>query len=309
MQLISVVTPCFNEKDNIKDIYTAVKEIFSQLGTYHYEHIFIDNASTDNSIHLLKEIANTDSNIKLIANSRNFGWIRSPFYGLLQASGDAIIYMAADFQDPPYLISDFIKKWEDGFKIVIGTKSQSEESFFRFSMRKLYYKFSNKIADLKLPRNFTGFGLYDKSIIHIMRQLNDPYPYLRGMISEIGFDIAEIEFKQPKRKRGLSSGTFFQLYDVAMLGITTHSKLPLRILSLAGFSLAFISMLIAIIYVFAKLIFWDKFPLGFAPILIGSFFFFSLQMFFVGILGEYIAAIHQQVLKRPLVIEKERVNF
>lgn len=309
MQLISVVTPCFNEKDNIKDIYETVKEVFSKLETYHYEHIFIDNASTDNSIHLLKEIASIDSNIKLIVNSRNFGWIRSPFYGLLQASGEAIIYMAADFQDPPKMIKDFIKKWEEGFKIVIGTKLQSEESIFKFFMRKFYYKFAGKIADLKLQKNFTGFGLYDKSVIHIMRQFNDPYPYLRGMISEIGFDVAEIEFKQPKRKKGLSSGTFFQLYDVAMLGITTHSKLPLRILSLVGFSLAFISMLLAVIYIFAKLFFWNMFPLGFAPILIGSFFFFSLQMFFIGLLGEYIASIHHQVLKRPLVIEKERVNF
>lgn len=309
MQLISVVTPCYNEKDNIIDIYQTVKSIFNNINKYQYEHIFIDNSSSDNSISLLKEIAHVDSNVKLIINSRNFGWIRSPFYGLLQASGDAIIYMAADFQDPPNLINKFIKKWEDGFKIVIGTKSQSEESFFKFFIRSFYYKFADKISDLKLLKNFTGFGLYDKSVIQIMRQFNDPYPYLRGMISEIGFDVAEIEFKQPKRKKGLSSGTFFRLYDVAMLGITTHSKLPLRILSLVGFSLAFISLLISIIYIIAKLLFWSMFPLGFAPILIGSFFFFSMQMFFVGLLGEYIASIHHQVLKRPLVIEKERINF
>ncbi|WP_339051236.1 glycosyltransferase family 2 protein [Rickettsiella endosymbiont of Xylota segnis] len=309
MQLISVVTPCYNEEANILDIYQTVKNIFNNINKYQYEHIFIDNSSSDNSISLLKEIAHLDSNVKLIINSRNFGWIRSPFYGLLQASGDAIIYMAADFQDPPNLINKFIKKWEDGFKIVIGTKSQSEESFFKFFIRRFYYKFADKISDLKLLKNFTGFGLYDKSVIQIMRQFNDPYPYLRGMISEVGFDVAEIEFKQPKRKKGLSSGTFFRLYDVAMLGITTHSKLPLRILSLVGFSLAFISLLISIIYIIAKLLFWSMFPLGFAPILIGSFFFFSMQMFFVGLLGEYIASIHHQVLKRPLVIEKERINF
>jgi len=309
MQLISVVTPCYNEEDNILDIYQTVKNIFNNIHKYQYEHIFIDNSSSDNSISLLKEIAHVDPNVKLIINSRNFGWIRSPFYGLLQASGDAIIYMAADFQDPPNLINKFIKKWEDGFKIVIGTKSESEESFFKFFIRRFYYKFADKISDLKLLKNFTGFGLYDKSVIQIMRQFNDPYPYLRGMISEVGFDVAEIEFKQPKRKKGLSSGTFFRLYDVAMLGITTHSKLPLRILSLVGFSLAFISLLISIIYIIAKLLFWSMFPLGFAPILIGSFFFFSMQMFFVGLLGEYIASIHHQVLKRPLVIEKERINF
>ena len=254
MQLISVVTPCYNEKDNIIDIYQTVKSIFNNINKYQYEHIFIDNSSSDNSISLLKKIAHVDSNVKLIINSRNFGWIRSPFYGLLQASGDAIIYMAADFQDPPNLINKFIKKWEDGFKIVIGTKSQSEESFFKFFIRSFYYKFADRISDLKLLKNFTGFGLYDKSVIQIMRQFNDPYPYLRGMISEIGFDVAEIEFKQPKRKKGLSSGTFFRLYDVAMLGITTHSKLPLRILSLVGFTLAFISLLISIIYIIAKLV-------------------------------------------------------
>lgn len=309
MRLISVVTPCFNEKDNIKEIYQTIKEIFSNLSTYHYEHIFIDNSSVDNTIAILKEIAMVDPNVKLIINSRNFGWIRSPFYGLLQASGDAVICMAADFQDPPGLIKEFIKKWEIGFKIVIGTKSQSDESLLKFSLRKLYYQFSDKIAELKLLKNFTGFGLYDKSVIQIMRAFDDPYPYLRGMVSEIGFDIAQIEFKQPKRKRGYSSSTFFKLYDVAMLGITTHSKLPLRIMSCMGFIFSFTSMLITIFYIFAKIFFWDKFPLGFAPILIGLFFFFSLQMFFIGLLGEYIASIHHQVLKRPLVIEKERVNF
>lgn len=309
MQLISVVTPCFNEKENIKDLYKAVKNIFSDFNKYQYEHIFIDNSSTDNTINLLKDIAHTDLNVKLIINSRNFGWVRSPFHGLLQAQGDAVVYMAADFQDPPSLIVDFIKKWEAGFKIVIGTKSQSEEAFFKFFLRKIYYKFINKISDLKLINNFTGFGLYDQSVIEIMRQFDDAYPYLRGMISEIGFDVAEIQFKQPKRKRGISSGSFYYLYDIAMSGITAHSKLPLRIVSIGGFCLALLSMLVSIVYIVAKLIFWDKFPLGFAPILIGYFFFFSLQMFFLGVLGEYIVAIHHQVLKRPLVIEKERINF
>lgn len=309
MKLISIVTPCFNEKDNINEIYQTVKQIFLKLNKYHYEHIFVDNSSTDNSVNLLKDIAHTDRNVKLIINSRNFGWVRSPFHGLLQAQGNAVIYMAADFQDPPSLIVDFLKSWEDGFKIVIGTKSQSEESFFKLFIRKIYYKFINKISDLKLITNFTGFGLYDQSIIDIMRKFDDPYPYFRGVVSEIGFEIAEIKFRQPVRKRGISSGTFYSLYDIAMSGITTHSKLPLRIVSIGGFCLALLSMLISIIYILAKLIFWNKFPLGFAPILIGSFFFFSLQMLFVGVLGEYIAAIHRQVLKRPLVIEKERVNF
>jgi glycosyltransferase involved in cell wall biosynthesis len=309
MSLISVVTPCFNEQDNIREIYQTVKKNFNELKIYNYEHIFIDNSSIDNTVTLLKAIAKFDRNVKIIVNSRNFGWIRSPFYGLLQARGDAVIYMAADFQDPPSLIGDFIRKWEEGYRVVVGAKSQSEESSFLFFIRKMYYKFSNKIADFRLINGFTGFGLYDQSVINIMRQFNDPYPYLRGMITEIGFEIAEVQFKQPIRQKGISSGSFYRLYDVAMLGITAYSKLPLRILSIVGFGSALLSMLIAIIYIFAKLFFWNLFPLGFSPILIGSFFFFSLQMVFLGLLGEYIVSIHHQVLKRPLVIEKERINF
>lgn len=309
MSLISIVTPCFNEQDNIREIYQIVKKKINELKKYNYEHIFIDNSSIDNTVPLLKEIAKFDRNVKIIVNSRNFGWIRSPFYGLLQARGEAVIYMAADFQDPPSLIGDFIKKWEEGYKIVVGVKSQSDESSFLFFIRKMYYRLSNKIADFKLINGFTGFGLYDQSVINIARQFNDPYPYLRGMITEIGFEVAEVQFKQPIRKKGISSGSFYRLYDVAMLGITTYSKLPLRVISIAGFGLAFLSMLIAIVYIFAKLLFWNLFPLGLAPILIGSFFFFSLQMLFLGLLGEYIVSIHNQVLNRPLVIEKERINF
>jgi glycosyltransferase involved in cell wall biosynthesis len=309
MHLISVVTPCFNEEENVRDLYLEVKRIFSELKSYQYEHIFIDNSSVDKTVSILKEIAQTDKNVKIIVNSRNFGWIRSPFHGLLQARGDAAIYLSADFQDPPSLIPQFIKKWEEGFKIVVGVKPKSDESSLLFFIRKTYYKFVKMISELKLVNNFTGFGLYDQRIVEIMRSFGDAYPYFRGMISEIGFEIAEIEFRQPVRQRGLSTRSFYRLYDVAMLGITHHSKLPLRLMTMGGFALSLISLSLSIVYIVLKLIFWKTFPMGMAPMLIGLFFFSSLQMFFIGLLGEYIASIHTQILKRPLVIEKERINF
>lgn len=309
MKLLSIVTPCFNEAENINEIYLEIKRIFSHLPSYRYEHIFVDNASTDDSLAILRSLADIDPNVKIIANTRNFGWIRSPFHGVLQATGDAIIYLAADFQDPPTLIPEFIKKWEEGFKVVVGVKPTSNESRLLFLMRKMYYKFINKMTELTLINNFTGFGLYDKSIIEIMRKFGDVYPYFRGMISEIGCEVAEIKFCQPVRERGVSTRSFYRLYDVAMLGITNHSKLPLRIVTIGGFALSIVSFLVATTYGVLKLFFWSAFPLGMAPILIGIFLFSSLQMFFIGLLGEYVASIHTQVLKRPLVIEKERINF
>ena len=309
MKLISVVTPCFNEQDNINEIYQAVKYEFSTLNDYRYEHVFIDNASTDNTVLMLKTLAATDKNVKVILNSRNFGSVRSPMHGILQAKGDAVIYMAADFQDPPPMIPDLIKKWEEGYKIVVGVKPKSDESRFVFFIRNLYYRLAKKISDIKVISNFTGFGLYDQVVITILNSFNDSYPYFRGMISEIGYDVAEIPFHQPVRQRGVSKLNFFMLYDLAMLGITTHSKLPLRLVTLCGFVFSLISFSISISYILLKLFFWHSFSLGLAPILIGSFFFFSLQMLFVGILGEYIISIHAQVLNRPLVIEKERINF
>ena len=309
MKLISVVTPCFNEERNVKEIYDEVRRIFMDLKIYSYEHIFIDNCSTDNTASILKSISAIDKAVKIILNTRNFGWVRSPFHGILQAKGDAMIYMAADFQDPPSLIPAFIKKWEEGFKIVVGVKTKSDESSFRFFIRKSYYKFIRKISDLNLIDNFTGFGLYDHQTIKIIGQFGDAYPYFRGMISEIGFEVAEIEFYQPLRVRGASTGSFYRLYDVAMSGITNHSKLPLRIVTMTGFALSIISLFVSIIYIILKIIFWNSFVFGMAPILIGLFFFASLQMFCIGILGEYISSIHTQVLNRPLVFEKERINF
>lgn len=309
MKLISVCTPCYNEEENVEKLYAKVKEIFSGLKDYNYEHIFIDNASKDQTVSILKKIAVNDNNVKIIINSRNFGHIRSPYYGLLQASGDAVILMASDFQDPPELIKKFIEKWEDGYKLVLGIKTASDESKLMFAVRNLYYNLIGRLSEIELNKNHTGFGLYDRKIIEVLRQIDDPYPYFRGLLSEIGFESAKIEFRQPNRKRGITKNNFYILYDMAMLGITNHSKVPLRLAVMLGFSLSALSLLTALFYLVIKLVFWERFPLGMAPVVIGLFFFTSVQLFFIGILGEYIGAIHTQVLKRPLVVEKERINF
>jgi len=309
MKLISIVTACYNEEENIREIYEQVKLVFRELPQYRYEHIFIDNASEDKTVEILKSIAAEDKNVKVIVNARNFGHIRSPFYGLLQAQGDAVISIVADLQDPPELIKDFIKKWEEGFKIVVGVKPKSKEGWFMSSLRKTYYNFVTKIAEAPLVKNFTGFGLYDKSVMNILRELGDPYPYFRGLIAEIGFPITEISYVQPRRQHGTTKNNFYTLFDMAVLGITSNSKIPIRIMSIAGFVLSFVSFATAIIFLILKLLFWQYFTVGLAPILIGVFFFSSVQLFFIGMIGEYIGAIHTQVLKRPLVIEKERINF
>jgi glycosyltransferase involved in cell wall biosynthesis len=309
MNTISIVTPCYNEEENVEKVYEKVKEVFTGLPGYRYEHIFIDNASKDKTVALLNNIAQRDKNVKLIVNTRNFGHIRSPFYGLLQSCGDAVVLLCADLQDPPELIADFLEQWEAGYKVVLGVKKNSEESATMFAVRNLYYRLIGTISEIELTKNFTGFGLYDKRVVEILRNIDDPYPYFRGLISDIGFESAKIEYVQPSRKRGITKNNFYTLYDMAMLGITNHSKIPLRLATMLGFAMSFLSLLIALLFLIAKLIFWNKFTLGIAPLVIGLFFFSSVQLFFLGILGEYIGSIHTQVLKRPLVIEKERVNF
>lgn len=309
MKRISIVTPCYNEEDNVEEVYTQVKAIFSQLEGYDYEQIFIDNASKDQTVGILKGIASKDKNVKIIVNARNFGHIRSPYHALLQASGDAAILLVADLQDPPSLIKDFIQKWEEGYKVVLGVKHQSEESPAMFLVRRMYYNFINRVSEIELTKNNTGFGLYDKQVLTILKEINDPYPYFRGLISDIGFESYKIEYVQPARKRGITKNNFYTLYDIAMLGITNHSKIPLRLAALLGFAMSALSFLVAIGYLIAKLIFWNYFSLGIAPLVIGLFLFSSVQLFFIGIIGEYIGSIHTQVLKRPLVTEKERINF
>jgi len=309
MKLISIVSPCYNEEDNIPELYRQITEQFEKLSKYNFELIFIDNSSTDQTVNIIKQIIHKDSRVKLIVNARNFGHIRSPFYGLLQANGDAVLLMVSDLQDPPNMIPQFISKWEEGFKIAVGVKNKSHESKLMFTIRKWGYHLISKISNIRLLKNFTGFGLYDKSIIEILRKIEDPYPYFRGLISEIGFDIAEISFVQPVRNKGKTKNNFYTLYDIGMLGITSHSKVPLRLAAMTGFGLSVLSFAMAIIYILLKLLYWHSFSMGIAPILIGLFFFSSVQLFFIGLLGEYIGAIHTQILKRPLVVERERMNF
>ncbi|MFE5324703.1 glycosyltransferase family 2 protein [Paenibacillus sp. NPDC056579] len=309
MKLISIVTPCYNEEANVEELYSQVKKIFQELEEYNYEHIFIDNCSKDNTENILRKISSIDKNVKVILNARNFGHIRSPYHAMLQARGDAVISLVADLQDPPTMIKDFIQKWEEGYKVVLGVKAQSFESPMMFAIRKTYYNFINRVSEIELTKNNTGFGLYDARVIEILKGIDDPYPYFRGLISDIGFESFKIEYIQPARKRGITKNNFYTLYDIAMLGITNHSKIPLRMAAMLGFIMSAFSFFVAIIYFLAKLLFWNYFSVGTAPLIIGLFFFSSVQLFFIGIIGEYIGSIHTQVLKRPHVIEKERINF
>ncbi len=308
MKLISIVTPCFNEEDNIEELHRRISAVMAKL-PYEYEHICIDNCSTDSTVAKLREMARADLRLKVIVNARNFGHIRSPYHGLLQGAGDAVIIIASDLQDPPELIPELLVKWEKGFKAVLLVKPKSEESRVMFAIRRLYYGVISRISDVPLVRNATGAGLYDRQVIDVLRQLRDPYPYLRGLVAEIGFPIATVSFLQPRRRRGISKNNFYALYDIAMLGITSHSKVPLRLMTMFGFLLSVLSFLFAVGFLFAKLLFWDYFQLGLAPLLIGLFFFTAVQMFFVGVLGEYIGAVLTHVRNVPHVIESERINF
>jgi len=309
MKKISIVSGCFNEEENIPLLLTQLRDVVAKHSEYEFEIIVIDNASVDGSAAVLRSEAAHDPRLKVILNARNFGHIRSPYYAMLQASGDAIIYLASDLQDPPVLISQFLEKWETGFKAVVAVKNTSEETPIFFFVRRCYYRLVNRLAEIETIQNFTGFGLYDRQIIDVCRKLNDPYPYFRGLIAEIGLPIAKIPYRQPLRKRGITKNNFYTLYDIAMLGITNHSKVPLRLAAFLGFAMSLMSLFVAVGYLVYKLLFWQNLPVGLAPIVIGLFLFSSVQLFFIGILGEYIGAIHTQVLGRPLVVEKERINF
>ena len=306
---ICVVTPCYNEVENVRELHKTIREVFEGLPQYTYTHLFIDNASKDGTGEILRELAAADPHVRVILNARNFGHIRSPYHGLLQGDGDANMLMASDFQDPPSMIPDFLRKWEEGFKIVIGVKVESDESSLMYALRSFYYGLSAKLSDVELMQHVTGFGLYDRRVLDILRKIDDPYPYFRGLIADIGLDLCKIPYRQPKRRRGITKNNFYTLYDMAMLGITNHSKVPLRMATMAGFFMSGVSLFIAFGYLVAKLIFWNSFEFGVAPILIGLFFFLSVQLLFIGVIGEYVGAIHTQVQKRPLVIEEERINF
>ena len=308
-RLISVVSGCYNEEENVRECYEQVKKVFQEIGRYRYEHIFIDNASKDKTVAILREIAAKDKNVKVIVNARNFGHIRSGYHAMLIARGDAVISVVSDLQDPPELIKEFVRKWEEGYLVVIAVKVNSEESPLFFAIRKAYYEIVSRLAEIELTKNATGFGLYDRRFMDILSEIDDPYPYFRGLVSEIGFPMVQIPYRQPVRKRGLTTNNFYRLYDMAMLGITNHSKVPLRLATMLGFAVSFLSLCVAMGYLVFKLLYWNSFSLGLAPLEIGLFFFGSVQLFFIGILGEYIGAIHTQVQKRPHVVELERINF
>lgn len=310
MKKISIITACYNEEENIEDVYRQVRDIFTtRLINYEYEHIFIDNNSQDNTVKILKKIALNNPNIKIIVNSRNFGHIRSPFHGMMQCYGDAVISIVADLQDPPSMIVDFIHKWEEGFKIVIGIKEQSYEKQWMFKLREAYYRLLYKLSDVEIFKGFTGFGLYDQKIISFLREMNDPYPFFRGLIAEIGFNVAKLPYTQPARPRGISKNNFYTLYDMGILGIINNSKIPLRIAIFIGFLLSFLSIITGLGYLVAKCIYWESMPVGIAPLLIGSAFMSGIVLFFLGIIGEYVGSIYTQILNRPHVFEAERINF
>lgn len=309
MKFISIVTPCFNEEHNVRELYGRVREIMRGLGGYSYEHIFIDNASTDGTVETLRSLAAEDPNLKVIVNARNFGHIRSPYYAMLQAKGDAVISLVSDLQDPPELIRDFVSKWESGYKIVVGVKKASAEPRLLYSLRQCYYSALARLANVELIEQFTGFGLYDRQVMDILRQLKEPYPYFRGLIAEIGLPRAAVEYVQPARRRGITKNNFYTLLDIALLGLTSHSKVPLRLAVIVGFICALASLGVALFYLAYKLMFWNSFTVGLAPLVVGIFFFSSVQLFFLGIVGEYVGSIHTYAQNRPLVIEKERINF
>jgi len=306
---VSVVTPCYNEELNVLELYERVRALFVRLGKYQYEHIFIDNRSTDNTFAVLKHIADQDGNVKLIRNTRNFGHIRSPMHALLQARGDAVIVLMADLQDPPEVLGELIAEWEKDTPIVIAIKNQTQESGLMYWIRGAYYRLVRRVSDIETYEHFTGFGLYDRKVMDLIAAFRDPYPYFRGMIAEIGMPHAEIFYEQQARKKGKTKNNFFTLYDLAMLGITSLSKVPLRAVTFTGFAGAFLSFMVALAYLVYKLVFWRQFSVGVAPLVIGFFFFGSLQMLFMGVIGEYIGNIHTFVQARPHVFESDRINF
>jgi glycosyltransferase involved in cell wall biosynthesis len=303
---VTVLVPCRNEATNVRAMFERLVEVFKRED---WEVLFIDNASTDGTQEELRQLAAEETRVKVILNQRNFGHVRSPFHGLLQAQGDAVVVLPADLQVPPELIAEFVGKWREGAAVVLAQRSNSAEAPIFRMLRRAYYDVLRKLADVELHENTPGYGLYDRKVIEAFRTLDDPYPYVRGLVSELGFPVALVPYEEPRRTRGLSKNNFYTLYDVAMLGLTSHTKIPLRLATMLGFAASAVSFLVGLIYLVYKLVFWDRFALGVAPVVIGVFFFASVQLFFIGIIGEYLGAIHTRVAKRPLVIEKERIGF
>jgi glycosyltransferase involved in cell wall biosynthesis len=306
---VTILTPCFNEADNVEALYEKVRSVFQPLTDYRYEHLFIDNASTDRTVDILRGLASRDRNVKVIVNTRNFGHVRSPIHALLQCRTDAVVIMAADFQDPPDLVPALLEKWREGYKVVLAIKAAAEESTMMFALRRVGYRLVDGLSEVKQVRNNTGFGLYDKAFISVLRRLPDPYPYFRGIVAELGFKYATVPYTQPRRARGFTKNNLYMLYDLGVQGIVNHSKIPLRIAAIVGFISSVISLGAALVYFVMKMMFWYDLPIGVAPVIIGLFCVASVQLFFLGVLGEYVGSIYTQVRNRPLVVEQERINF
>lgn len=310
MKKVSILIPCYNEEENVKPMSEAIVELFEkQLQQYEYELVFIDNDSSDQTRPILREICKDNRNVKAIFNAKNFGQFNSPYYGMLQTTGDCTISMVCDFQDPIELIPKYLESWEQGYKIVIGIKTSSKENPIMYQLRSLYYKIIKNFSEVEQIEHFTGSGLYDKEFIQVLRNLKDPTPFLRGIVAELGFKRKEIPYEQPERRAGKTHNNFYRLYDAAMLSFTSYTKIGLRLATFLGMGCGAISALIGVVYLILKLVLWDEFVAGMAPVLIGMFFLGSVQLFFLGFIGEYILSINQRVMNRPLVVEEERINF
>ncbi|MCI9360844.1 MAG: glycosyltransferase family 2 protein [Hungatella sp.] len=310
MKRISIVVPCYNEEENVEALADALKSMFKKnLENYQYEIIFIDNDSKDKTRDIIRKMCAEDKGIKGIFNAKNFGQFNSPYYAMLQSTGDCTVLMAADFQDPVDMVPGFVKEWESGYKIVIGIKKSSQENKIMYWLRGCYYKLIKKLSNVEQIEQFTGFGLYDKRFIDVLRNLDDPTPFLRGIVAELGFHRKEIPYEQPLRRAGKTSNNFYKLYDAAMLSFTSYTKVGLRLATIFGGFCSAASMVIALVYLIMKLMYWDRFVAGMAPLLISMLFLGSVQIFFIGVVGEYILSINSRVMKRPLVVEEERINF
>ncbi len=310
MKKISILIPCYNEEENVVPMGEAIVDLFTgELSNYDYELVFIDNDSKDQTRTLLRGLCAQNKHIKAIFNAKNFGQFNSPYYGMLQTTGDCVISMVCDFQDPIELIPQYIREWENGYKIVIGIKSSSKENKLVYGLRSLYYKFVKKFSDVEQIEHFTGSGLYDRDFVEVLRKLEDPTPFLRGIVAELGYKRKEIQYEQPKRRAGKTHNNFYTLYDAAMLSITSYTKIGLRLCTFSGILTGGISFIIGIAYLIMKLVRWNSFQAGTAPILIGMFMLGAIELFFIGMIGEYILSINQRVMKRPLVVEEERLNF
>lgn len=309
-KVISVMIPCYNEVENVEAISKAVINIIeNKLAQYDYELIFIDNNSTDGTKDVLRSLCIENKKIKVIFNAKNFGQFNSPYYGLCQTNGDCTIFMCCDFQDPVEMIPKFIEKWEAGYKIVCAIKTSSKENRVMRLLRTCYYKIIKKMSDVEQIEHFTGFGLYDKSFIEVLKKLDDSTPFLRGIVAELGYKRIDIPYEQQKRAAGKTHNNWATLYDAAMLSFTSYTKIGLRIATIIGFGLSAISLVVALIYLILKLVFWDRFVAGTIPILLAVCILGSVQIFFIGLLGEYVLSINKRIMKRPLVIEEERINF